>query len=490
MSVVALTRRDFIAGGAAAGACFSFGPTLAQPGDPAELSIEEASRLIRARSLSPVDLARAYLDRIERLNPQLNAFITVTGELAFEQARAMEAELDRGLWRGPLHGIPIALKDNIDTAGILTTAGSALFAERVPDEDAEVVRRLKAAGAVLLGKLNMHEFAYGATSGVSHYGSVHNPWDLDRIPGGSSGGSAAAVSSRLCAGALGTDTGGSIRQPAAYCGIVGLKPTYGLVSIRGIIPLAMSQDHVGPMCRTVTDAALMLQALAGYDPADLTSIRADVPAYVSALYQRTSGLRLGVARSFFFEDLDEGIGEVTERALSTLGELVAEVRDVELPMPTVRVVPLEPYVYHAEYLAQEETRRLYQPRVLSRLLTGADVSATTYFEARDEIARVQREIETVFSEVDLVITPTAPRMPLTIEEGRNPPDSIAFSLRNTSPFDAYGIPTISVPCGFSREGLPIGIQISGPRLGETEVFALAHAYEQATDWHDRRPPLA
>ena len=484
------TRRDFIAGGAVAGASLSFGCALGQPSDPADLTIEEASRLIRERSISPVELVRAYLERINRLNPDLNAFITVTEELAYEQAQEREAELDRGFWRGPLHGIPVALKDNIDTAGIRTTAGSGLFADRVPGEDAEVTRRLMGAGAVLLGKLNMHEFAYGATSGISNYGPVRNPWDLDRVPGGSSGGSAAAVAARLCAGALGTDTGGSIRQPAAYCGIVGLKPTYGLGSFRCIIPLAISQDHVGPMCRTVTDAALMLQAMAGYDSEDLTSIRADVPAYVSALYRSTSELRIGVTRSFYFDELDQEIVEATENALEVLTELTAEVRDVELPMSPLRVLPVEPYAYHAEFLSSPGSRALYQPSVLSRLLTGQDVPATTYVEARNELIRLRREIEDVFSDVDLLITPTTPTMPLSFEEGQNPPDSLAFSLRNTAPFDAYGIPSISVPCGFSADGLPIGIQISGPRLGEAQVFTLAHAYEQATDWHDRRPLLA
>ena len=490
MSDWSCTRRDFIAGGTAAGACLSFGCALGQPSDPADLTIEEASRLIRAGSISPVELVSAYLERIDRLNTELNAFITVTEELAYEQAEERETELARGLWRGPLHGIPIALKDNIDTAGILTTAGSGLFADRVPGEDAEVTRRLTDAGAVLLGKLNMHEFAYGATSGISNYGAVRNPWDFDRVPGGSSGGSAAAVAARLCAGALGTDTGGSIRQPAAYCGIVGLKPTYGLVSIRGIIPLAISQDHVGPMCRTVTDAALMLQAVAGYDPEDLTSIRADVPEYVSALYRSASELRIGVTRSFFFDDLDQEIVEATGSALEVLTGLTAGARDVELPMPSVRVVPVEPYAYHAEYLAEPTTRALYQPPVLSRLLTGENVPATTYVEARAELTRVRREIEDVFSDVDLLITPTTPNMPVSFEEGQNPPDNIAFSLRNTSPFDAYGIPSISVPCGFSADGLPIGIQISGPHLGEQQVLTLARAYEQATDWHDRRPPTA
>ncbi len=490
MSDWSCTRRNFIASSGSAGAWLAVGNVFAQPSDLTALSIDEASRLIRARSISSVELVRAYIERIDRLNPRLNAFITITEELAYEQARERELEIARGQWRGPLHGIPVALKDNIDTAGILTTAGSGLFADRVPSEDAEVVRRLKEAGAVLLGKLNMHEFAYGATSGVSHYGPVHNPWDLNRIPGGSSGGSAAAVSARMCAAALGTDTGGSIRQPAAYCGIVGLKPTYGLVSIRGIIPLAASQDHVGPMCRTVADTALMLQALAGYDPGDLASIRAQLPAYLSAIYQRTSELRLGVPRAFFFDDLDEDIEDATEQALAVLSRLTAEVHDVELPMTSARVVPVEPYAYHAEYLAQEESRRLYQPPVLQRLLTGSDVPAATYVEARRELARVRREIATVFSEVDLLITPTSPELPSTIEEGQNPPDRIAYSLRNTSPFDAYGIPTISVPCGFSRQGLPIGIQISGPHLGEPAVLALAHAYEQATDWHDQRSPLA
>ena len=490
MSDWSCTRRDFIAGIAAAGAWCTFGRVLAQPSDLTDLTIEEASRLIRSRSISPIDLVRAYVERIDRLNPRVNAFITVTEELAYDQARERQSELASGRWRGPLHGIPVALKDNIDTAGVLTTAGSGLFADRVPSEDAEVVRRLKEAGAVLLGKLNMHEFAYGATSGVSHYGPVRNPWDLNRIPGGSSGGSAAAVSTRMCAAALGTDTGGSIRQPAAYCGIVGLKPTYGLVSIRGIIPLAPSQDHVGPMCQTVADTALMLQALAGYDPGDLASIRAQLPAYASALYERTSELRLGVPRAVFFEELDEEIQDATDQALEVLSAITAETHDVDLPMTSVRVVPVEAYEYHAEYLERELSRRLYQPPVLRRLLTGADIAATTYVEGRRELARVSREIETVFSEVDLLITPTSPELPITVEEGQNPPDSLPVSLRNTAPFDAYGIPTISVPCGFSRQGLPIGIQISGPHLGEPEVLALAHAYEQATEWHNQRAPLA
>ena len=242
MSRLALTRRGFLTSSAAAATVLVSRRSLSQSSDPTDLTIQEAAALIRSGVISPVELTEAYLERIDNLDPRLNAFITITEDLAFQQAREMETELSRGQWRGPLHGIPVALKDNIDTAGILTTAASAVFANRIPDEDAEVVRRLKGAGAILLGKLNMHEFAYGGTSDVTHYGPVHNPWDLDRIPGGSSGGSAAAVSARLCAAALGTDTAGSVRLPAAYCGIVGLKPTYGLASIRGIVPLGVSLD--------------------------------------------------------------------------------------------------------------------------------------------------------------------------------------------------------------------------------------------------------
>src|SRR5262245_37037415 len=260
------------------------------------LSLWDAAEQLRGRKISPVELTNACLARIERLNPVLNAFITVTADQALADARAAETEIARGRRRGPLHGIPIALKDLFDTAGVRTTAGSAVFANRVPSEDAEVVRRLKQAGAVFVGKLNMHEFAYGDTSAQSHFGPVRNPWDRQRISGGSSGGSAAAVAARLCYGALGSDTGGSIRQPSAYCGIVGLKPTYGLVSTAGVVPLSWSLDHVGPMCRTVADTSLLLQAIAGYDPHDTNSIDAIPPDYTKALGQKVAAFRLGIPR--------------------------------------------------------------------------------------------------------------------------------------------------------------------------------------------------
>src|SRR6516225_7284024 len=249
------------------------------PQDLAALTLKKASELVRRKTVSPVDLTQACLKRIEQYNLLVNAFITISGESALATARSRESEAQRGNWRGPLHGIPIALKDNIDTAGVRTTAASELFKDRVPSEDAEVVRRLKNAGAIILGKTNLHEFAYGGTSSISYFGAVHNPWALDRIPGGSSGGSAAATAARLCFGALGTDTASSVRGPACYCGIVGFKPTYGRVSNRGVVPLSWTLDHVGPLCRTVEDAALMFAAIAGYDELDPTTVNTPVPDY-------------------------------------------------------------------------------------------------------------------------------------------------------------------------------------------------------------------
>ena len=487
--VRALDRREFLATGAVAAAYALSAPAFAQAADPTTLSIADAQRLVRSGALSPLELVEAYLERIDRFDARLNAFVTVTDERALARARALEAELARGRWRGPLHGIPIALKDNIDTAGVLTTAASAVFADRVPDEDAEVVTRLEQAGAVIVGKLNMHEFAYGATSAFAHTGPVRNPWDVDRIPGGSSGGSGAAVAARLCAGALGTDTGGSVRIPAAHCGIVGLKATYGLASIRGIIPLSVSLDHVGPMCRTVADAALMLQALAGYDPRGIASIRADVPDYAAALLRRTSSLRLGVPRTPFYEDVDPQIAEAVERALGVLRDLAASTRDVELPaLPQARPVAVEAYAYHADLL--DGRRELYDASTLARIEPGAEVSAADYAEALYQLKLVRKAIAGAFDDVDVLVTPTLPRLPMQIEAAReSPAEATRILVRNTAPFNTYGIPAISVPCGFSREGLPIGLQISGRALGEVDVLALAHAYEQSTAWHARTPPL-
>ena len=490
MPRAAINRREFISTSLAFAALGLNSRAVAQPTDPTEATIFQAYPLIRSGELSPVELVDAYLDRIRRLDDRLNAFVTVTDERAVVRARELERELVEGNWRGPLHGIPIALKDNIDTKGVLTTAASEVFADRMPAEDAEVVTRLKDAGAIIIGKLNMHEFAYGATSAISHFGPVRNPWDLDRIPGGSSGGSGAAVAAQFCAGALGTDTGGSIRIPAAHCGIVGLKPTYGLASIRGIIPLSVSFDHVGPMCRSVADAALLLQALAGYDPLDIASISVPVPDYSSGLQRRTSALRIGVPRTFFYEDVDPEILDAIEVALGVLSVLTSSVQEVNLPArPQARPVSVEAYEYHADHL--EDSRERFAPSTLERIEQGAEMSAIDYAAVLYEIELGRKAITAIFKTVDVLVTPTLVQLPVSIDTAREAPLETTQSLiRNPAPFNFYGIPTISIPCGFSREGLPIGLQISGPALGELDVIALAHAYEQATDWHDRTPPLA
>lgn len=492
-------RRDFLnrTAGAFTAAALRTRVQAAQrpnrPDDLTGLSLWDASDLVRAGKVSPVELTNACLARIERLNPILNAFITVTGQQALADAQAAESEIAKGKRRSRLHGIPIGLKDLFDTAGVRTTAGSAIFADRVPSGDAEVVRRLKAAGAIVLGKLNMHEFAYGDTSAQSHFGPVRNPWNREHVSGGSSGGSAAAVAAGLCYGALGSDTGGSIRQPAAYCGIVGLKPTYGLVSTRGVVPLSWSLDHIGPMCRTVADAAILLQPIAGYDPLDTNSLAGTPPDYASALRRNVSTLRLGIPRSGFYENVDPEIEQAVNGALQVLRRLTASIRDVALPpYTTLPVVGAEAYAFHAPYFTK--TPQLYQPMTRRRLEAGSTVAAAAYIAGRRELDRLRRAVGAVFSTVDLLITPTTPIPPSTIQEGVNDPGTpptggVAPSLRNTQPFDIYGLPSISIPCGFTRSGLPIGLEISGPRLGEPMVLALANAYEQATEWHRHTPPL-
>ncbi len=450
--------------------------------------------MLRRKSVSPVELARAFVARIERLNPALNAFITVTAEQALQQARQAEVEIQRGDWRGPLHGIPLAIKDLIDTAGIRTTAASAVFKDRVPGEDAEVVRRLKAAGAVLLGKLNMHEFAYGGTSVPSHYGAVHNPWNLGRIAGGSSGGSAAAVAAGLCIGALGTDTAASVRHPAAYCGVVGLKPTYGRVSNRGVIPLSWSLDHVGPLCRSAADAALLLETIAGYDPLEPSSVDRPAERYASAIGAETATLRIGLVRRPYFEGLDPDIAIALSESIVELASITAGVRDVELPYANVllTIASAEAYAFHQPHFTQ--TPQLYQAMTRQRLEHAACISAADYVNARREMERLRRNADDVFSSVDLLVTPTTAIAPVTIEAGYLdpplPPDGTPIEFRNTHMFDVLGLPAISVPCGFTRDGMPIGLQIVGPRFGESRVLALAHAYEQITDWHTRSPQLA
>jgi aspartyl-tRNA(Asn)/glutamyl-tRNA(Gln) amidotransferase subunit A len=431
------------------------------------------------------------LARIEALNPSLNAFITVTAESAMAEAQRAESEVQHGRWRGPLHGIPIALKDLIDTAGVKTTAASALFKDRVPQEDATVVVRLKEAGAVLLGKLNMHEFAYGGTSMTSYYGRVSNPWDLERIAGGSSGGPAAAVAAGLCYAALGSDTGGSIREPAAFCGIVGLKPTYGRVSNRGVIPLVSSLDHIGPMTRTVADSAIMLQVIAGYDPAEVTSQDRPVGQYLEAMRKSQGRFRIGVPREFFYANLDPQVQAAIDQALAVIATVGGEPRDVPLEVSTDRTLfRAEAYTYHADYIAK--TPELYLPETLGKLKLGAGIDGPSYIRARRDLDRLRRSTLNVFSSVDLLVTPTTPVSPPKASDYPSTFDAVlaldGLLLHNTRPFNMYGFPTISVPCGMTSAGLPIGLQISGPPWEEQRVLGLARAFQEATDWHTRRPP--
>jgi aspartyl-tRNA(Asn)/glutamyl-tRNA(Gln) amidotransferase subunit A len=460
------------------------------PDDVTSLSIHEVAPLVKQKKISPVEITRACLARTEALNPLLNAFITVTAESALAEARRAESEVQRGQWRGPLHGIPIGLKDLIDTAGVRTTAASALFKDRVPQEDAPVVQRLREAGAIILGKLNMHEFAFGPTTRTSGYfGRVRNPWAIEYISGGSSGGSAAAVAAGLCYAALGSDTGGSIRLPAAFCGIVGLKPTYGRVSTRGAIPVSWSADHIGPMTRCVVDAAIVLQAIAGFDAKELTSYDMRVEEYAGATTGRDGPrMRVGVPRDFFYAGLDPEVKEAVEQAIAAFAELDVEVREVAMEVSTDRTVILaEAYAYHAENIAKHPD--LYLPETLAKLQLGAGIDLGAYIKARLKLDQHRRQSAKIFDVVDVLAAPTTPvpapkdsEIPTKFEEVMSK-DSLMY--RNARPFNLSALPTISVPCGFTKAGLPIGLQLSAAPWREAAVLRFAHAYEQATIWHTR-----
>ena len=455
-------------------------------------TILELASQLRLGKLSPVELTNDCLARIKKLNPALNAFITVTADLALQQAREAEAEIQRGQWRGPLHGIPIALKDLIDMAGTHTTAASAQFQDRVAKDDAAIVRRLKAAGAVLLGKNNLHECAYGGSSLISYFGEPRNPWDTARITGGSSGGSAAAVAAGLCVAAIGTDTAGSVREPSALCGVVGLKPTYGRVSVRGVVPLSVSFDHVGPIARVVADSAVVLQTIAGYDAQDAYSVDVTVDDYVTEIQVEPKPMRIGIPRSFFYEGLDPEVGAAVEEALGVLRTMASECREIKLDVPTERTLQsAESYAYHREFLARSP--ELYQPETLRRIRTGETVTAEEAESSRRGLLKLRTGIKKIFEDVDLLVTPTtAIPAPGVAELKKNPNDlrpCELLLLRNTRPFNVWGLPTISVPCGFTQAGLPIGLQIAGPHWAEAAVLQLAHAYEQVTEWHKREPAV-
>jgi aspartyl-tRNA(Asn)/glutamyl-tRNA(Gln) amidotransferase subunit A len=459
----------------------------------ADLPLLDISAKIAAKELSPVEVTTAALDRLAAVEPTLNAFVTVLAGSAIAQARAAEAEILRGSYRGPLHGIPISVKDLFNTAGVRTSAGSRVLADHVPNEDATVVSRLNDAGAVLIGKTNMLEFAYAAVH--PDYGATKNPWALDRSTSGSSSGSGAAVAAGVGFGSMGSDTGGSIRLPAAFCGIVGLKPTYGRVSRYGGVALSWSCDHMGPMTRTVADNAAMLAAVAGADPKDSTSGNVPVPDYLAGLRTDLSGVRIGIC-SAYRTPAEPAVQEAIEQAIAELERLGAAIVDVDLPPPAEAVPALiglitpEATEFHLPWLRSRPED--YSPAVRERLELGLLIPATSYLHAQ----RVRRQLIDralpVFSEVDVVVMPTSPTAatPLGSDLSASDeadPELLAAAINFTGPFDLLGFPALSIPCGFTLNDLPVGLQLVAAPYEEAKLYAIAHAYEQATRWGERLP---
>jgi aspartyl-tRNA(Asn)/glutamyl-tRNA(Gln) amidotransferase subunit A len=458
------------------------------------MTVSELGKRIRGREVSPVEATEAYLGRIERLNPEINAYVLVTAERAMEDARRAEAEIARGEYRGPLHGVPIGLKDLYETAAIRTSGGCKAYEDNVPAEDCTVARKLREAGAVLLGKLNTHELAYGTTTNNHWYGPTRNPWDTSRIPGGSSGGSGAATIAEMAGATMGTDTGGSIRIPAALCGVVGLKPTYGRVSKAGVMMMSWQLDHAGPLTRSVRDAAIMLEAVEGYDPADANSARVGVMDYSNAFEMGLSGVVVGVPRTYFFELLDDEVRAAVEAALVTMRELGAEVREVDLRSfqpyfgPAFDVVRTEAIEFHAPKLASN--REGFSP-ALQAILQGP-IDGQAYVAGQRAMYEYRTAVREVLEGVTVLVAPTtrAPAVPIgqevaTVGGVELPIAAVMAGL--TAPFNVAQTPAMSVPCGFSEGGLPIGMQIVGRPFDEWSVLRVGHAYEQATEWHQRRP---
>jgi aspartyl-tRNA(Asn)/glutamyl-tRNA(Gln) amidotransferase subunit A len=463
-----------------------------------QLDITQLGPLLRDRKVSPLELTDAYLNRIERLDPRLNTYIAVLPDQAREAARAAEVEIGQGAWLGPLHGVPLGIKDLFDVAGVPTTMGSKILRDNVPADDATVVSLLKQAGAVILGKQNLHEFAFGITSENPHYGVVRNPWNVDRVPGGSSGGTAAAVAAGLCAAGMGSDTGASIRTPASFCGIVGLKPTYGRVSRAGALPLAWSLDHAGPLARSVADCALLLQAIAGADPRDPATSSEPVPDFSAMLEQGVRGLRVGIPREYFFDIVEPEVERLVDEAIATLERLGAQIQSISLPhvehaqVAGNVIMNSEAAAWHHTWLRERPDD--YGADVLQRIRGGLFVHATEYLHSQQMRSLIQQDFASAFELVDVVLGPTVPLVAPPIGRTFQPdgplnvaPRSVAN--RTTIPCNLTGMPAISVPCGFADE-LPVGLQIMGPAFGEPMVLRVAAAYERTTDWRQQRPNLS
>lgn len=448
--------------------------------------IAELQRAIRAKHISPLELTRAFLARIEALNPRLNAFITLTADRALAQAQAATDAIMRGDELGPLHGIPLAIKDLFDVQGVITSAGSPLLADNVAREDAFVIRRLRDAGAIILGKTNLHEWALGVTNINPHYGPARNPWNTAHITGGSSGGSAAALAAGLCPGALGTDTGGSIRIPASLCGVVGLKPTYGRLSTRGVIPLSWSLDHVGPLGRCVDDVAQLFQIMDAYD--DIEPYAGRPP---STITQHSS--RIGVPDAYFFSDLHPATEAAYRSAIDTLRDLGFELQSVDLSgfevseKASAKILLADAAAYHCERIEQQPDR--IGEDVLTRLRWGLEVTGVEYALACRTQTDWRRKLDRVFETIGALILPATPFPATPIDDS----DPLALSKGNltrfTRMFNLTGHPAIVLPGGFTSQGLPVGLQIVGPRWGEGQLLDIARRYEAATTWHQRRPPL-
>ena len=466
------------------------------------LSIQQAARLLRRKEISPLELVNVALARIEHLNPSINAFLTMLADRARKKARAAELEFIRTRRGGaaklanPLFGIPISLKDNFWTRGIRTTAGSKILGNFIPNEDSDVAARLASAGAILLGKTNMHEFAYGISNQNPHYGPVHNPWALDRISGGSSGGSAAATATGMCFASVGTDTGGSIRIPAALCGIVGLKPTYGLVSVAGVIPLAGSLDHAGPLARNVVDACIMLQAIAGRYPKATTP-----PDFRKLRRDRSQRFRLGWPREYFFERVYPEVQSAIKAAAKVFVSTGARFEDVSLPHlgdslePSTNIALSEATRYHQSQGFYPARAAEYGADVSSRLKMGTQVRAVDYLRAFEVKRQMESDFDAAFERVDAILAPTVPIAAPRIGEDEtkiaDENESVRSALvRLNRPANLTGHPAISIPCGFTRGALPIGLQLIGPRWAEASLLAIAHTYEDSTEWHTRRPELS
>ena len=476
--------------------------------NPCYLTISEVAPLLKSKRLSPVELTSAYLDRIDQLNPKVNAFITTLRDEALQSARALESEIAAGRYRGPLHGVPIAVKDIFATNGHRTTCGSKILKDNITHYDATVVARLKAAGIILLGKLTMSEFAFGDdVNPLTGQRPTRNPWNLERSASGSSSGSGAAVAASMCAAALGTDTGGSIRTPSAFCGIVGMKPTYGRVSRYGVTPLAWSLDNAGPMTKSVEDNALLLGIIAGADPADRMCSERPPDDYLKLLRTGVRGLRIGLPKNYFLEYATRDVGEAVREAARTLERQGASIHDVDLPHlkyaigAETAIIFAEPLAYHQKYIRQgkfdEYTDLNKASWDAARFVSGAD-----YVQSQRVRRFMIRDFEKAFEQVDVIFAPGVATEANPIEEDlltdKLPTRDVPAGMitlweivsRMTFPANLTGVPALVLPCGFSTAGLPLSLQVMGRHYDEGTVYRVGAAYEQATDWHSRRPELA